>query len=118
MTGEGLGPLGRRFLVAFAGVVLVTIGLVTAAGLVGSERGRSSQSESQRQSVAERVADDAAEAYSRAGGWDGADLTRAESAAEGGGAALVVRDAEGSVVWPDSGRGMHPGGMQGMGRAV
>lgn len=118
MTGEGLGPLGRRFLVAFAGVVLVTIGLVTAAGLVGSERGLSSQSESQRQSVAERVADDAAEAYSRAGGWDGADLTRAESAAEGGGAALVVRDAEGSVVWPDGGRGMHPGGMQGMGRGV
>jgi two-component system sensor histidine kinase BaeS len=115
MTGEGLGSLGRRFLIASAGVVLVTIALVTAAGLVGSERGLSSQSQSQRQSVAERVADDAAEAYARAGGWDGADLTRAESAAEGGGAVLLVRDADGSAVWPTGGNGMHPGGMQGMG---
>lgn len=118
MTGEGLGPLGRRFLLAFAGVVLVTIALVTAAGLVGSERGLSSQSESQRQSVAERVAEDAAEAYVRAGGWDGADLTRAESAAEGGGAVLFVQDAEGFVVWPTRGNGMHGGGMQGMGMGV
>ncbi|MFZ5846008.1 MAG: sensor histidine kinase [Actinomycetota bacterium] len=118
MTGEGLGPLGRRFLIAFAGVVLVTIALVTAAGLVGSERGLSSQSESQRQSVAERVADDAADAYARAGGWDGADLTRAESAAEGGGAMLFVQDSDGSLVWPARGNGMHRGGMQGMGMGV
>ncbi|HEX6247872.1 MAG TPA: HAMP domain-containing sensor histidine kinase [Nocardioidaceae bacterium] len=115
MTGEGLGPLGRRFLVAFAAVALLTVALVTAAGLVGSERGLSSQSQAQRQEVADRVAEAAADAYAEAGDWTGADLRTADSVAEGGGAVLVVRDATGSVVWPQMGRGQHGGGMQGMG---
>lgn len=39
MTGDGLGPLGRRFLVAFVAVALGAVALVTTAGLVGTDRG-------------------------------------------------------------------------------
>lgn len=117
MTGEGLGPLGRRFLAAFAAVALLTVALVTVAGLVGSERGLSSQSQAQRQDVADRVAAAAADAYAEAGGWGGADLRSADTVAEGGGATLVVRDADGAVVWPEMGPGGHRGGM-GMGGGV
>lgn len=117
MTGDGLGPLGRRFLVAFVAVALGAVVLVTTAGLVGTDRGLSSQSDTQRAAVAERVADAAADAYTAAGGWDGADLRAAEDAAEGGGAVLSVRDAGGTVLWPEDGRG-HMGGMQGMGMAA
>lgn len=117
MTGDGLGPLGRRFLAAFVAVALGAVVLVTAAGLVGTDRGLSSQSDIQRAAVAERVAGAAADAYTAAGGWDGADLRAAEDAAEGGGAVLFVRDAGGTVLWPEDGRG-HMGGMQGMGMAA
>lgn len=116
MTADGLGPLGRRFLAAFAAVALAAVVLVTVAGLVGTERGLSSQSDTQRAEVAGRVAEVVAETYADAGGWDGADLRAAEAVAQGGGAVLLVRDAGGAVVWPHEGRG-HMGGM-GMGMAA
>lgn len=115
MTAEGLGPLGRRFLVAFAAVALVTVVLVTAAGLVGTDRGLSSQTSAERSDVAARVADAAAEAYTAAGGWAGANLSTAESVAEGGGAlVMVVRSADGTVVTTGRGRGQHMGDGSGM----
>lgn len=115
MAGDGLGPLGRRFLAAFAVVALAAVVLVTAAGLVGSQRGLASQSDAERQEVAERVAAAVADAYADAGGWSGTDLTTAASVAEGGGAvAMLVRAADGSVLWPQRGRG-HGQGMPGMG---
>ncbi|GAB2856131.1 sensor histidine kinase [Nocardioides pacificus] len=110
---EALGPLGRRFLLAFAVVVLATVALMTAAGLVGTDRGLASQSDSQREGVADRVAEAAADAYVEAGGWGEADLSRADTVAEGGGAVLLVRDAAGSQVWPARGQGHH-GAMSGM----
>lgn len=121
MTADGLGPLGRRFLAAFAAVALAAVVLVTAAGLVGTERGLSSQSDAQRNEVASRVADAAAEAYVDAAGWRGADLRTAENVAEGGGAvAVLVRSPDGTVLWPEEGRGHGQGmpGMQGMGMAA
>jgi two-component system, OmpR family, sensor histidine kinase BaeS len=120
VTGEALGPLGRRFLAAFAAVALLAVVLVMAAGLVGADRGLTSQSDTQRREVAERVADAASAAYAEAGGWTGADLGTAASVAEGGGATLVVRAADGTVVWPDRRGGHRGGGMgaPGMGMAV
>jgi two-component system sensor histidine kinase BaeS len=114
MTAETLGPLGRRFLVAFTAVTLAAVTLVTVAALVGTDRGLTSQSDSERRAVATRVAQAAADAYAAAGGWEHADLGRAEALAAGGGAALVVVDGDGTVVWSRSGRGGHHGGM-GMG---
>jgi two-component system sensor histidine kinase BaeS len=101
-------------LAAFALVSLLTVALVAGAGLVGSDRGLSSQSQAQRHAVAVRTAAAAADAYAQAGGWQGADLQRAGSVAEGGGATLVVRDADGTLV-RSTGRGPHAGGMAGMG---
>ena len=57
MTGDAIGPLGRRFLVAFVLVSLLTVALVAAAGLVGSDRGLASQDDARRQAVADRTAD-------------------------------------------------------------
>ncbi len=113
MTADALGPLGRRVLAAFALVSLLTVALVAVAGLVGSDRGLSSQSQAQRHAVAVRTAAAAGDAYADAGGWEGADLRRAGSVAEGGGGTLVVRDADGTLV-RSTGRGPH-GGMPGMG---
>ena len=113
MTADALGPLGRRVLAAFALVSLLTVALVAVAGLVGSDRGLSSQSQAQRHAVAVRTAAAAGDAYADAGGWEGADLRRAGSVAEGGGGTLVVRDADGTLVG-STGRGPH-GGMPGMG---
>ncbi|MEU6538490.1 HAMP domain-containing sensor histidine kinase [Streptomyces sp. NPDC047000] len=96
--GRGLGPLGHRLFLAFALVALASVALLTAAALVGTDRGLSSARQSDRQSTASRVAVAAADAYRRADGWTGADLGKARSLASGAGAGLTVRDAEGHVV--------------------
>ena len=109
MTGDAIGPLGRRFLAAFALVSLMTVVLVAAAGLVGSDRGLASQDRQRREDVAIRAADATAVAYADAGGWRGADLSEAASVARGGGGLLVVRDVGGRVLWGDRMTG-HMGG--------
>jgi two-component system, OmpR family, sensor histidine kinase BaeS len=116
MTGETLGPLGRRFLAAFVAVTLTAVALVTVAGLVGSQRGLTSQSEASRQAVADRVAAAVAQEYGSAAGWERADLSQANAVARGGGAVMVVLASDGTVVWREGGRGPH-GGM-GMGMAM
>jgi two-component system sensor histidine kinase BaeS len=106
VTTDAIGPLGRRFVVAFALVSLLTVALVAAAGLVGSDRGLASQDDARRQAVAERAAAAVAGAYADAGGWSGADLERAAAVARGGGGLLTVRDPAGQVLWADRpGRG-------------
>jgi two-component system sensor histidine kinase BaeS len=107
MTDEALGPLGRRFLVAFAVVALAAVTLVAVAALVGTEQGLTSQSDAERRAVASRTAAAAADAYAAAGGWEHADLASAQALARGGGAAaLLVLSPDGSVVWP---QGDHAG---------
>lgn len=120
MTGEAvradtMGPLGRRFVAAFALVALLAVALVTAAALVGTNRGLSSQSDQERHQAAGQVAAAAANAYARSGGWGRVDLGRADALASGAGAVLVVRDTGGDVVWPDTGRPGGRGPMTGMG---
>ncbi|MFP5253870.1 MAG: sensor histidine kinase [Actinomycetes bacterium] len=110
MTTDRIGPLGRRFVVAFALVSLLTVALVAAAGLVGSDRGLASQDDARRQAVADRTATAVAAAYEAAGGWVGADLGPAAVVARGGGGLLTVRAADGRRVWSDLGRVGGPGG--------
>jgi two-component system sensor histidine kinase BaeS len=57
------------------------------------------------------VAVSAAESYTRAGGWDDADLGRAAALADAAGAWLVIRDAAGTMVWPGHGMGPSRGPM-------
>ena len=109
MTTDAIGPLGRRFVVGFALVSLLTVALVAAAGLVGSERGLASQDDARRQAVADRTAAAVVAAYDEAGGWLGADLGQAAAVARGGGGFLTVRSAGGRVLWSDDGDG-GPGG--------
>lgn len=118
MTGRppaGLGPLGRRLLVAFVVVALSSVIVLTAAALIGTARGLTAGEDAQRQTAAAATAVAAGDAYRAAGGWAAADLTRALDTAAAAGAGLVVRDSDGAVV--SSRPGMMPGGgMQGNGQ--
>lgn len=113
----GLGPLGRRLFAAFAVVALASVALLTAAALVGTDRGLSSAHQADRQRTATRVAAAAADAYRAADGWGSADLAAARSLASGAGAVLTVRDADGDTVSGGSGSGTEDDhGMPGSGQ--
>ncbi|WP_329264429.1 HAMP domain-containing histidine kinase [Streptomyces sp. NBC_01478] len=111
----GLGPLGGRLFAAFAVVALSSVALLTAAALVGTDRGISTAQQADRQRVAERTAAAAAAAYHRAGGWSAADLGPTRTIAAGADAVLTVQDADSRVILstadsPDDtehGTGMH-----------
>ncbi len=115
----GLGPLGRRLLAAFVLVALSSVIVLTVAALVGTARGLTAGEDERRQSAAVAAADSAGDAYRAAGGWKGADLTRAVDIAAAAGAGLVVRDADGALVASDAettqGTGVQGNSMQGNG---
>jgi two-component system sensor histidine kinase BaeS len=114
----GLGPLGGRLFAAFALVALASVALLTAAALVGTDRGISTAQQADRQRVADRTATAAAVAFRNAGGWSTVDLGPTRTIATGADAALTVRDADSRVVLStddsSDGTGMHGQG-HGMG---
>ncbi len=120
MTPEGgppdrLGALGRRLVMAFTAVAAVAIALVTAAALIGTDRGLASQLADQQQVVATNLAEAAATAYTQAGGWAGADLSAVRAVVSGTGTRAMVLDASGAVV-SENGMGRRAGrGVQDMG---
>jgi two-component system sensor histidine kinase BaeS len=121
----GLGPLGRRLFAAFAVVALSSVALLTAAALVGTDRGISTAQQADRQRIADRTAAAAAAAYRKAGGWSATDLGPTRTIADGAGAVLTVWDADGRVILStaaSSGGTGHdsdmPGPGQGMGHGV
>ena len=91
----GLGPLGRRLLLAFVLVAMSSVVVLTIAALIGTSRGISASEDSQRQAAATATAAAVSESYLAASGWVGADLGRAEAIANAAGARLVVLDALG-----------------------
>lgn len=97
--------MGRRLFAAFAVVALASVALLTAAALVGTDRGLSSAHQADRQRTASRVAAAAADAYRAVGGWTAADLAAAQALANSSGAALTVRDANGRAVLGADGSG-------------
>lgn len=94
----GLGPLGRRLLVAFVLVALSSVAVLTVASLIGTSRGLSASAAEQRDAVAQAVATAAAAAYERNGGWEGVDLAPATAIATAADARLVVRDNDFEVI--------------------
>lgn len=106
---SGLGPLGRRLLVAFCLVAVASVLMVTVAALIGSERGIAASTEAGRDQVTQDVAGAAALAYADADGWANADLAPAIAVADGVGARLQIHDADGVFVGgseqPGNGRG-------------
>ena len=125
MTPDPAPPASRRWpdslrgrlLLAFVAVTAVAVALVTAAALVGTSQGLSAQEAAGRRDVASRAAGAAAEAYRRAEGWDGADLTPTLSVATAAGAHLVVRDQDGTTLTTTAGRGPM-NGAAGMGNGT
>ena len=106
---RGFGPLGLRLLVAFVLVALSSVAVLTGAALVGTARGLAAGQQADRSSSTTAVLTLVGEAYRRAGGWPGADLSRADSRAVDAGARLVVRDAAGTQV--SASDGLLHGGM-------
>jgi two-component system sensor histidine kinase BaeS len=113
VTGDRLfgSPLRLRLLAAFLLVALSSVLVLTAAALVGTDRGLARAHHAERQQAATRAAEAAAVAYARADGWTGADLAAASAIADAAGARLLVRDANAVLVWPGRGMGPGAGGM-------
>lgn len=120
-TQSGLGPLGHRLRWAFLTVCVGTVAIVTAAALIGTDRGLDTETAEERTRVAARVAASAALAYADAGGWGDADLGPATAVAAAADAALTVLDSDGRQVltsgaadatrWSNApGRGVGPPG--------
>jgi two-component system sensor histidine kinase BaeS len=111
-----MGPLGHRLLVAFVLVALSSVLVLTVAALVGTARGLAATEDADRAAASTAAASAAADAYAGAGGWAGADLSRADAVAADAGARLIVVDAAGTVVKSPYGSGMGSGmGMGAMG---
>lgn len=114
---RGLGPIGRRLLLAFVLVALSSVTVLSVAAVIGTSKGMAASEDAQRSETAAAVAVQAGDAYATAGGWEGADLSAASAAATVAGARLVVRDSAGSAVFaPGQDAGMS--GIGGMGGAM
>ncbi len=103
VSHAGLGPVGRRLMLAFVLVTAFSLVVVTAAALVGVGRGLTVSQDATHQAAATSSAAAAASAYAAAGGWSGADLSQASAVAELAGARLFVTSSAGQPV--GSGRG-------------
>ncbi len=102
--GLGLGPLGRRLLLAFVLVAVSSVLVLSGAALIGVDRGVQVAQNDDRVRIASATADAAADAYREAEGWEQADLSRAVAMSAAASAHLTVVDAEGVPI-PVSGRG-------------
>ena len=111
----GLGPLGRRLLFAFVLVAVSSVLVLTVAALIGVGQGFQVAAQVNHDQAASRAAVAAGDAYQKAAGWDGADLSRTSAIAEAAGAKLFVLNAAGAPVGGTSFGGGHTGPGQGMG---
>ncbi|MEO6143357.1 MAG: HAMP domain-containing sensor histidine kinase [Dermatophilaceae bacterium] len=110
----GLGPMGRRLLLAFVLVAVSSVLVLTAAALIGVGRGFQVAEEAGRERAATAAAAAAGDAYQKASGWAGADQSRTSALAEAAGARLFVLDSSGLALVTTSGGG-HGGQGQGPG---
>lgn len=95
---RGLGPLGRRLVLAFSLVSLMTVSLLVLAAQQAVDRGLSASRDAGLWDVAVEVSDVTAGAYGVADGWAAADLDAALAVARDAGARAVVRDTSGTVI--------------------
>ncbi len=93
-----LGPLGRRLLAAFVAVAVAAVALVAALSM------RSVQTQTQGLEAGDRaraersIVQALAEAYARAGSWEGADLATVRALAQAAGLQVLVLNATGGPV--------------------
>ncbi|MEP7036028.1 MAG: HAMP domain-containing sensor histidine kinase [Dermatophilaceae bacterium] len=111
----GLGPLGRRLLLAFVLVAASSVLVLTVAALIGVGQGFQAAAKVNNAKAAASAATAAADAYRKASGWDGADLNATSAVAAAAGAKLFVLDAANAPVGGASSGGVHLGPGQGKG---
>lgn len=116
-VGLGLGPLGRRLLLAFVLVAVSSVLVLTGAAVIGVDRGVQVAQQADREQIAAAAAAAAADAYRRDGGWDRADLSRVIAIADAASARLAVLDLDGNTVQTSGSGGGNPNG-QGMGQGA
>jgi len=115
----GLGPLGRRLLLAFVLVAVSSVLVLTVAALIGVGQGFQVAERAGREKAAAGAAAAAGDAYRKASGWNGADQSRTSAVAEAAGARLFVLDASGAPLVTNSGGGhIGPGQGQGLGQGT
>ena len=119
----GLGPLGRRLLFAFVLVAVSSVLVLTVAALIGVGQGFQFATQVSQEQAAAQAAAAAGDAYRKASGWAGADLSRTSDISAAAGARLFVLDASGAPaggtsaggrLGPGPGRGSGPVGGQGV----
>ena len=93
-----LRPLGVRLTLAFLAVAMMAIAVFAALIVVASRSEVSGLANRHRRDDLAATAAAAADAYQRAGGWDGADLFAVATVAARGQAALTVLDPSGAVI--------------------
>ena len=111
----GLGPLGRRLLFAFVLVAVSSVLVLTVAALIGVGQGFQVATQVNQKTAADNAAAAAGDAYQKASGWDGADLSHTSAVADAAGARLFVLDPFGAPVGGSGPGGGHMGPGQGMG---
>lgn len=113
----GLGPLGRRLLLAFILVAGSSVLVLTGAALIGVDRGVQVAQQADREQIAQSAAAAAADAYRQADGWGQADVSRTLAIADAASARLAVLDADGTTI-EASGTSGGPGTGPGKGQGV
>ncbi len=104
-----VSPLTARLAIAFVGVALAAVAVLTVLTLLAAQGGVSQLVDQQRQEVVERAASLAGGAYEQAGGWEQAELHSVMAVALTEGGAVTLVDADGVPVDLD-----HPGAMRRM----
>jgi two-component system sensor histidine kinase BaeS len=99
VTGRRLlSPLGVRLTLAFLAVAMAAVAVFAALIVVASRSEVSGLSDQRRRDDLSATAAAAADAYVRAGGWEGADLFSVATVAAGGQATLAILDSDGVVI--------------------
>ncbi|MEP7018845.1 MAG: HAMP domain-containing sensor histidine kinase [Actinomycetota bacterium] len=114
----GLGPLGRRLLFAFFLVAVSSVVVLTVAALIGVGQGFEAATQANHEKAAASAATAAGDAYGKAAGWDGADLSRTSAVADAAGAKLFVLNASGTPAVGAGPGGVHMGPGQGQGQGM
>ena len=108
-TARRVSPLTARLAIAFVGVALAAVAVLTVLTLVAAQGGVSQLVDQQRHEAVERAAGLAGGAYEQAGGWEDAQLHSAMAVALAEGGSVTLLDADGAPV--ELG---HPDGMRRM----
>ncbi|MFP4636284.1 MAG: ATP-binding protein [Nitriliruptoraceae bacterium] len=97
-----MSPLAARLAIAFVGVALAAVAVLTVLTLLAARGGVSELVERQHQQAAERTAALLGDAHEQADGWEDAELRPALAVASSEGASTTILDADGAPIGIDT----------------